>query len=311
MPQLKKKALMGIGTLIIFIAIILVAAVAAAVLISTSNVLQQRALITGREAREGITNAVNVISVMAASNASSETFNNYEMLIQLQAGSDPLAMKRTFVQMIFPENEFVANFIDRDEIIIEQMGNLSVGAGLPIMDLDGDGSSEVIHLLTNATTGNYYLIVNFSSGFYSDPIIVPNLSDASSSPVNIIIAETAIKDGEDIYGVVQLSGTTSTDNQIDETVDFKVKNFPEGCSFDLLPPEDYFCVVKIIDINNDYVLNSGERFRLLVKTGEEHALRTGQRLEFIISTERGIVFQYGLRTPDVIDKVKTLLWPIG
>ncbi|HDP74223.1 MAG TPA: hypothetical protein ENN46_04710 [Candidatus Woesearchaeota archaeon] len=311
MPQLKKKALMGIGTLIIFIAIILVAAVAAAVLISTSNVLQQRALLTGREVRESITNAANVLSIMAASNSTTETFNNFEILIQLQAGSDPIALKRMFVQMITPRDEFAATFIDRDEIVVEELGALAVGAGSSIMDLDEDGISETILLLTNATTGNEYLIVNFSTGFQSEPIILPNLSDAGTVPVNIIIAETAIRYGEDVYGVVELRGQTNTDDQIDESVTFKVKNYPEACSFELLQPEEKFCVVKIIDINNDYTLNSGERFRILIKTREENVLRTTEHLQLILSTERGLVFQHALRTPDVIDKVKTALWPIG
>ena len=73
MTSLNKKAVMGIGTLIIFIATILVAAVAAAVLISTSNVLQQRSLLVGQEARKAITDGIEVVSIITASDAATHS----------------------------------------------------------------------------------------------------------------------------------------------------------------------------------------------------------------------------------------------
>ncbi|MBD3260593.1 MAG: flagellin, partial [Candidatus Altiarchaeales archaeon] len=58
------KGLMGVGTLIVFIAVILVAAVAATVLISFSSSLQQKSLDTGSQAEEGVATGAEVISVM-------------------------------------------------------------------------------------------------------------------------------------------------------------------------------------------------------------------------------------------------------
>ena len=58
-----KKAAQGVGTLIIFIALILVSAVAAAVLISTASSFQSKAFDVGRQAQEKITTAVEVVQV--------------------------------------------------------------------------------------------------------------------------------------------------------------------------------------------------------------------------------------------------------
>ena len=60
-----KKAEMGVGTLIIFIALLLVAAVAAGVLIQTAGSLQQKALSTGTQATGQIATNAQVIDVSA------------------------------------------------------------------------------------------------------------------------------------------------------------------------------------------------------------------------------------------------------
>jgi flagellin-like protein len=98
MTNIKKsnKGETGIGTLIIFIAIVLVAAIAASVLLGTAGSLQQKALTTGKQTQQEVASGIQVISVTATdgSNGDVETF---EVLAKLSAGSDPLAMNDTIL----------------------------------------------------------------------------------------------------------------------------------------------------------------------------------------------------------------------
>ncbi|MFC2154630.1 archaellin/type IV pilin N-terminal domain-containing protein, partial [Candidatus Altiarchaeota archaeon] len=93
---MKDKGLMGIGTLIIFIAIILVAAVAAAVLISTSGSLQQRALTTGGETESGIATGVDIFSI-TSTNGSDGNVDYFSIFMRLNPGSDPVKLNNSIL----------------------------------------------------------------------------------------------------------------------------------------------------------------------------------------------------------------------
>jgi archaellin len=90
---------MGIGTLIIFIAIILVAAIAAAVLITTQGVLQQKALVTGREVQQAITLNMRVVSIIAGdTNTTDKTLERFEIVVRTSPGSPAIDLSRTIIK---------------------------------------------------------------------------------------------------------------------------------------------------------------------------------------------------------------------
>ena len=96
-----KKAEMGIGTLIIFIALLLVAAIAAGVLIQTSGSLQEKALTTGDQAKGQIATNVRVVEVSAI-DGSDGTLTDFFQIVKLAPGSDPIKIS----QVLFTMNSY-------------------------------------------------------------------------------------------------------------------------------------------------------------------------------------------------------------
>ena len=90
-----KHGAQGIGTLIIFIAMILVAAVAAGVLIQTASSLQSKSLDVGRQSQEKITTDVEVIQVLATDTSDgliSDAADNITLVVRLGSGSSSIKL---------------------------------------------------------------------------------------------------------------------------------------------------------------------------------------------------------------------------
>lgn len=312
MPLHGTKGIMGIGTLIIFIATILVAAVAAAVLISTSNVLQQRSLLVGSEARKAITDAVEVVSILAASDATTETFNNFEVLVRLSPGSDPLQMRTFNLQFISQNFDEAADLLYVENNTYYQVGLIENGTNTTVHDIDDDGTSDFVTLEIDAFGNNEGIKFWLSDEeVWSDVISLrKNISGASATAVSLSLDETPIVYNETIHGYVLVEGDTNTDDTVDESVNVSLFRTPSECTFALLPPETDYCYT-IMNGNDDYVLGSGERFKLLYRLKDGNELTTGEDFQFIFTSEKGRLSEARARTPDVVTSTKAKLWPLG
>ncbi|WP_276281888.1 archaellin/type IV pilin N-terminal domain-containing protein [Halorussus caseinilyticus] len=138
----------GIGTLVVFIAMVLVAAIAAGVLLETAGTLQNRAEQTGREATDQVSNRLTVVSsyghvtddVKNSAPKSSgdimpnESVDTVELTVKLSPGSGPVNLSRATISWVGPENSttlvhgkvasYAPGVVDRGE-----PGTFGVGGG--------------------------------------------------------------------------------------------------------------------------------------------------------------------------------------
>src|SRR5438874_13721594 len=89
------RAEVGVGTLIVFIAMVLVAAVAAAVLINTTGTVQQRAQSTGKEATQEVSSNIKVFNVYGArDNTTSGEIKHLQIHVGLASGATSMDMTK-------------------------------------------------------------------------------------------------------------------------------------------------------------------------------------------------------------------------
>jgi len=96
----------GIGTLIVFIAMVLVAAIAAGVLVDTAGFLQEKAQQTGEDSTDQVSDNIQVVSkfgeikTVSISGSTKYRVGNVTLLIKAGAGAGPIDMNDTTVQLV-------------------------------------------------------------------------------------------------------------------------------------------------------------------------------------------------------------------
>ena len=104
------KGSIGIGAMIVLIAMVLVAGIAASVLIQTSTTLESQALATGRETTAEVSCGVAVVGVYG--NNSSGAIQHLAITVRTRAGSDDIDLAETVVEL---SNSSIKSFLTYDD----------------------------------------------------------------------------------------------------------------------------------------------------------------------------------------------------
>ncbi|HLP79292.1 MAG TPA: archaellin/type IV pilin N-terminal domain-containing protein [Acidobacteriota bacterium] len=151
-----KRAEAGIGTLILFIAFVIVAAIAAAVLIQTSSALQSKALATGSKAQAEVSNGITIISIMGENASLVASIDVFTIKVKPMAGSDALKLNGTYIDFTSGDVSAAFEFNDTADCSPASLGALGTTYGVnPRVGYAVPGvlaPSDVVDLCINVST---------------------------------------------------------------------------------------------------------------------------------------------------------------
>jgi flagellin-like protein len=101
----------GIGTLIVFIALVLVAAIAAGVLINVAGLLQEQGENTGEESVEEVSNQVIVTNAYGETGGSGDV-TSVDLKVRKASGSDNIDLSRSSVEYLGPDGQATLAYSD-------------------------------------------------------------------------------------------------------------------------------------------------------------------------------------------------------
>jgi len=175
----------GIGAMIVFIAMVLVAGIAASVFIQTSTKLESRALLTGRETTAEVSSGLEVVCIEGyQSNGSIQLL---AINIRARAGSRDIDLGETVIE--------ISDTIKKN-ILIFDSGSFTLAD-----DIDGDIFNPSFYT-ANATDFSIIVLEDADGSCVSGSAAVINSGDYIILGVNATAAFGGLEERIDIWGMV-------------------------------------------------------------------------------------------------------------
>jgi len=106
----KNVGSMGIGAMIIFIAMVLVAGIAASVLVQVANQLQMQALYTGQETIQEVATGISVVDIEGHVTTAANGIDQLTISVRGRAGSGEIDLSETIIELANNESKIILTY---------------------------------------------------------------------------------------------------------------------------------------------------------------------------------------------------------
>jgi len=242
----REKGEFGVGTLIIFIAMIIVAAVAATVLIQTAYILQQQAEETGSIARQDVATGFKVITIQGVRE---DVMYENENVGTISAGETTFSGTLAHT----PVNPHTVTIQDGTYTLQDDgTGNLvEVGGGSDVSGTINYNTGEITLTYATAVASDTTITATYGSG-YKSTISYLDIKVglmAGSPPISLFSVLVEISDGYTDATLTYNSTATSFDDLDNQTFGVEIARD--------MPPSNW---------DRDRVITSGDIIRIFVNT---------------------------------------------
>ena len=155
--RLDERGQVGIGTLIVFIAMVLVAAIAAGVLINTAGFLQTKAEQTGEESTAQVSNRLTVVSGFG-NVTNNEKVDYINLTVMRGSGADDINLSSATIEWVGPKEAETLTEIPESDLTTTAGFNVTeikdTDGSLPVLNDQSDRFSIAMHAPTIANSAN-------------------------------------------------------------------------------------------------------------------------------------------------------------
>jgi len=149
----EERGQVGIGTLIVFIAMVLVAAIAAGVLINTAGFLQTQAEATGEESTSQVSDRIQVVS--QSGNVTAQEVDRLDIVVAKAPGAGNIDLNETSVEIIGANGQETFKIADEPNATVDMF----TGAEDDVVLVDNSDRAE-LSLQLDSTSIDYGVLAS-------------------------------------------------------------------------------------------------------------------------------------------------------